>query len=120
MEEQYYIPVLRYKDNTLQPRVGEIFSPLKPLVCDADNSMQGNCEETKKLIFVLFQNVAEDLLSPKVEVQAYAGPMSKDTAEIFKKKWKSPLILAKISSQPLYLKLRDVEKGLERVGRYRC
>ncbi|KAL0273358.1 UNVERIFIED_CONTAM: hypothetical protein PYX00_006045 [Menopon gallinae] len=93
LEEQYYIPVLRDEDNILQPRVGETFSPLKPL------------------------NLTEDLLSPRVVVRAYAGPMSEEIAEIFKKKWKSPLRSAKNSSQSSYLKLRDVEKGLERVGR---
>lgn len=33
LEEKFFLPVLRSEDNSLQPRIGDAFSPVKPLVC---------------------------------------------------------------------------------------
>lgn len=58
------------------------------------------------------------MLSPRLEIQAYAGPMSKEKADTFKKKWKTPQRAAKGSDSPFALRLRDTEKGLEKAGRW--
>lgn len=121
LEDQFYVPVLRSDDNTLQPTIGEPFSPTSPLS----------------------QKLNEDPISPRVEVRAFAGPMSKSQAIEFRKKWKTPpryqitptrlnftptrenkpsdstdsRQIVKTSAQNLSLRLQDTEKGLERVGR---
>ncbi|KRT82481.1 hypothetical protein AMK59_4868, partial [Oryctes borbonicus] len=68
-----------------------------------------------------------DLLRPRMEIRAYAGPMDKPGADKFRKLWKTPpRIVNKFSSHPnlsssfhtaANLKLKDHEKGLETVGR---
>lgn len=68
-----------------------------------------------------------DPISPRVEVRAFAGPMTKTQAVDFRKKWKTPpRVFPKkgqgdapgIMNSPITLRLQDTEKGLERVGRY--
>ncbi|XP_043516767.1 ankyrin repeat and LEM domain-containing protein 2 isoform X2 [Frieseomelitta varia] len=107
LEDQYYVPVLRSDDNTLQPMIGEPFSPTNPLSLNTDP------------------------ISPRLEVRAFAGPMTKSRALEFRKKWKTPprLRMTPIkksddesdaiynSTNNLTLRLQDAEKGLERVGR---
>lgn len=68
LNEQYYLPVLRSEDNSTQPRIGDPFSPKQPLILNTN------------------------ILSPKMEIQAFAGPMSKKEAEEFSKKWKNSYI----------------------------
>lgn len=62
-------------------------------------------------------------------MRAFAGPMTKSEAVEFRKKWKTPprIIIPKkgqgdacsIENSPmLALRLKDTEKGLERIGRY--
>jgi hypothetical protein len=65
-----------------------------------------------------------------MEIWAYAGPMDREKAVVFQKKWKTPPQIARTpnhnTSKQAYIvsprcyefRLRDVEKGLERVGRW--
>ncbi|XP_029174873.1 ankyrin repeat and LEM domain-containing protein 2-like [Nylanderia fulva] len=104
LEDQFYVPVLRAEGNTCPPVIGEPFSPTSPL------------------------SLNRDPISPRVEVRAFAGPMTKSQAVEFRKKWKTPprVITPKkgqgdafsiVNSPSLALRLQDTEKGLERVGR---
>ncbi|XP_039313215.1 ankyrin repeat and LEM domain-containing protein 2 homolog isoform X2 [Solenopsis invicta] len=102
LEDQFYVPVLRTEGNACPPIIGEPFSPTSPL------------------------NLNNDPISPRVEVRAFAGPMSKTQAVEFRKKWKTPPRVTPkkgqgdshgINSPNVALRLQDTEKGLERVGR---
>ncbi|XP_014229261.1 ankyrin repeat and LEM domain-containing protein 2 [Trichogramma pretiosum] len=66
MDEQYYVPVLRAEDNSVQPKIGDPFSPASP------------------------PQLNTDPFSPRIEVRAIAGPMTKAQALDFRKKWKTP------------------------------
>lgn len=92
LEEQFYVPVLRSEDNSIQPVVGQPFSHSSPLEID------------------------NDVTSPVMEVQAVAGPMPKETAVAFRKRWKTP---PRIPGSPIIRRptLVDQVKGWEKVGR---
>lgn len=83
LNEQYYIPVLRSEDKSTQPKIGEPFSPKKPLVLNTN------------------------ILSPKIEIQAFAGPMSKKDADEFSKKWKNFYITNNHGNQSADLSVID-------------
>lgn len=101
----------------MQPRVGRVFSPNEPLVNLFFLSevwvqrIEINC------LCLFLKQIPEDPLSPRLEIQAYAGPMSKNDAEVFQKKWRTPSRSGKSRRSPLALRLCDAEKGLERIGR---
>lgn len=57
-----------------------------------------------------------------MEIRAFAGPMKKNEAHTFRKKWKTPPRSLTNSINKSHLaearfRLQDVEKGLEKVGR---
>ncbi|XP_063237781.1 ankyrin repeat and LEM domain-containing protein 2 homolog isoform X2 [Bacillus rossius redtenbacheri] len=95
LTDRFYVPILRSEDNSVQPMVGEVFAPDCPPV------------------------LSRDPLQPRVEIKAYAGPMDRDQAAVFRKKWKTPPRSDRCSGSPVPLNYRllDSEKGLERVGR---
>ncbi|KAL1505803.1 hypothetical protein ABEB36_005280 [Hypothenemus hampei] len=99
--DNYYVPLLRTDDNTLPPIVGQPFSPPNPPVWN------------------------NDPLSPRLEIHAYVGPMDKKNAETFRKVWKTPPRSLNLDSPNdkaitrenlTALRLKDPDKGLERLG----
>lgn len=66
-QERFFVPVLRSTDNSTPPVVGEPFTFSNP----------PNLE-------------AKDRFSPQLEIKAYAGPMEKEKAQVFCKRWKTP------------------------------
>ena len=65
-----------------------------------------------------------------MEIRAYAGPMDLERAQTFRRKWKTPPRMSRIANHSTNFhteagspnchafRLLDVEKGLERVGRW--
>ncbi|KAJ1529624.1 hypothetical protein ONE63_006389 [Megalurothrips usitatus] len=102
LQNDYYVPVLRAEDNSVQPIVGTPFSPKDPPVLN------------------------ESLLSPRLEIHAFAGPMSQSQATEFHRLWRTPQrglgnSLSKLQNEPKScpstFRFQDPQKGLERVGR---
>ncbi|KAF5283696.1 hypothetical protein FQA39_LY17244 [Lamprigera yunnana] len=99
--ENFYVPVLRSEDNCIPPVIGEPFAPSSP------------------------PNFNKNALDPRIEIHAYAGPMDKKSAEKFRKIWKTPPRSLKFMNLDQYsvydpeinLKFKDLNKGLERLGK---
>nr|CAD7591679.1 unnamed protein product [Timema genevievae] len=103
--DRFYVPVLRSEDNSIQPTVGDVFSPKCPPAINSNP------------------------LLPHMEIKAYAGPMDREQAVVFRKKLKTPPRSLRNNGTPgspmhqftnspsSAFRLQDAEKGLERVGR---
>ncbi|XP_039295061.1 uncharacterized protein LOC111057302 isoform X2 [Nilaparvata lugens] len=90
LDEHYFVPVLRSSDPTVEPSIGQPFSPSSPL------------------------NLSGDIMSPVKEIQGLAGPMPLDVAKAFRKNWKTP---PRDPQSPLRKVIQDPMKGLENIGR---
>ncbi|XP_017485530.1 PREDICTED: uncharacterized protein LOC108374076 isoform X1 [Rhagoletis zephyria] len=77
LEERFYVPVLRSADNVIPPKVGQPFS--------SSNPPNLNC----------------DPLSAEVKIEALAGPMNKEQATQFCRRWKTPPRLGSNTSSPV-------------------
>lgn len=66
LQERFYVPIWRATDNTVPPVIGEPFSTNDPPKLEAEKH------------------------GPQMEIKAYAGPMDKEQAQVFKKRLKTP------------------------------
>lgn len=77
------MPVIRSVDNSIPPIIGEPFSPTNPPVCKNYSRYHSRFEFLGGNVkFSYFQNFVLDPLSPEMQIQACAGPMSKEKAEV--------------------------------------
>ncbi|XP_052860614.1 ankyrin repeat and LEM domain-containing protein 2 homolog [Anopheles cruzii] len=67
LEERFFVPVLRSDDESVPPIVGEPFTTANPPKLETDN-----------------------VISSRREIKAYAGPMDRDKALLFFKRWRTP------------------------------
>ncbi|XP_067121785.1 ankyrin repeat and LEM domain-containing protein 2 [Centruroides vittatus] len=98
-EDRCYVTVLRSDDNSFQPIISEFYSADSENVTDMNRKGLESCSPRDS----------------SMSVKAVAGPMSPSQAKHFYKKWKTP---PRNDMKNLYtIRLSDMEKGLEVVGR---
>ncbi|XP_053678564.1 ankyrin repeat and LEM domain-containing protein 2 homolog [Anopheles nili] len=68
LKDNYFVPVIRTQDNVYPPAIGKPFSPT----------------------YLPSLDVLANKLSPLREIKAYAGPMDREKADQFCKRWKTP------------------------------
>jgi ankyrin repeat and LEM domain-containing protein 2 len=71
LNERFFVPVLRSSDSSVQPVIGEPFT-------------------TSNMPTHFYSSPNHDPRSPSMEIKAYAGPMSSEQAQSFRKRWKTP------------------------------
>lgn len=76
LQERFYVPIWRATDNTVPPVVGEPFSTNDPPKLEVEKH------------------------GPQMKIKAYAGPMDKEQAQVFKKRLKTPPRLIASTSAP--------------------
>lgn len=79
LQERFYVPIWRATDNTVPAVIGEPFSASDPPKLEGEKH------------------------GPQMEIKAYAGPMDKEQAQVFKKRLKTPpRLIASTSCQSPY------------------
>lgn len=118
LSNPYYVPVLRACDNELPPQIGQPFTPSDP------PQLQGRIMETDHFVV-------------KLRISALAGPMTREQAYSFYRRWKMPsrrpyMAMYESAGEPFtphkdtlmsnyrqrHIKNSDIEKGLEVIGRH--
>ncbi|EDS45555.1 conserved hypothetical protein [Culex quinquefasciatus] len=75
LRERFYVPVLRAVDRSTPPVIGEPFTLANPPNLEPARGGGGG---------------AGDRFSPQLEIKAYAGPMDREQAQVFCRRWKTP------------------------------
>uniref|UniRef100_A0AAG5DL23 ANKLE2 third alpha/beta domain-containing protein n=1 Tax=Anopheles atroparvus TaxID=41427 RepID=A0AAG5DL23_ANOAO len=86
LEERFYVPLVRFEDNLIPPTIGKPFSPTRPSTFDQPSS---------------------PTISPRGEVKAYAGPMDRNRADSFYRRWKTPPRLLVVRSQLMQVRSEE-------------
>lgn len=86
LQDQYFVPLLRFEDNSRQPIVGS------PIVLN-NQFNEDKISLAKNMEKCNLSNAGEvnnDVLCPDLTLSAWAGPMTKQQAEVLHKKWSTP------------------------------
>ncbi|KAH8421113.1 hypothetical protein KR222_001023, partial [Zaprionus bogoriensis] len=102
LSEPYYVPVLRAVSNELPPQIGQPFTPTQPPI------LQDKTDES-------------DHLSVDLVISALAGPMPREQALCFFRRWKTPPRLGSnkvspLANSPLISPLKTPNKAMFNKG----